>query len=254
MFQFLEQTNVFNAFNFSVDVTNYPDNFTARNQNVNGLLCPSDPSSGYFQDPIQLVGQQTGFMGKSNYFGNLGVNGWTFDRTASYTKNTNQAGVFASGSSTRLEDITDGTCSTALYAEIKRGARPNNDSLNTTILLPNVWGSGNPATNPNNLTPPAACNSNLATTYNFTGLQYQRGFLLTALYTHTVPPNYPGRDCIINLTFDQAHLASRSYHPGGVNVAMADGSVRFIGDKIQFQVWQAIGTRAGAEIVNSSSY
>jgi prepilin-type processing-associated H-X9-DG protein len=56
------------------------------------------------------------------------------------------------------------------------------------------------------------------------------------------------------LTFDQAHLASRSYHLGGVNVAMADGSVRFIGDRIQLQVWKALGTRCGGEIIDSSSY
>jgi prepilin-type processing-associated H-X9-DG protein len=85
-------------------------------------------------------------------------------------------------------------------------------------------------------------------------LQYQRGFLLTALYTHTVPPNYKGRDCIIFPGFDQAHLASRSYHPGGVNVAMADGSVRFIRDAISPSVWRALGTRCGGEVIDAGSY
>jgi prepilin-type processing-associated H-X9-DG protein len=250
---FLEQVNRFNAFNFNVSVTNDPANITARDFDVNGFLCPSDPASGSYPDPFSLPGQQAANMGKSNFFGNLGASGWARDQFNSNTKPMNLAGLFAYGSSTRLGDAMDGTSNSALYAEIKRGARPGHDSLDVTIVLPTVWGSGNPGTNPNNLSPPSAC-SKPATTNNFTGLQYQRGFLLTALYTHTVPPNYKGLDCIINVTFDQAHLASRSYHPGGVNVAMADGSVRFIGDRIQLQVWKALGTRCGGEIVDSSSY
>jgi prepilin-type N-terminal cleavage/methylation domain-containing protein/prepilin-type processing-associated H-X9-DG protein len=250
---FLEQSNRYNAFNINVDVTGSPSNITARALDVNGFLCPSDPASGTYPDPFQLPGQQPGTMGRSNYFGNLGANGWAYDQYNSFSKSTAASGVFAYGSSTRLGDITDGTSNTALHAEIKRGARPDHDVLDVTILLPNIWGSGNPALNSNNLKPPAACDSNLAATYNFTGLQCQRGFLLTALYTHTVPPNYKGRDCI-SATVDQAHLASRSYHPGGVNVAMADGSVRFVGDRIQMQVWRSLGTRAGGEIIDSASY
>jgi len=249
----LEQTSTYNAFNFSSSVTDSTANFTARNLNINGLLCPSDPSSGSFPDPVTLPNQPAGIMGRSNYFGNLGTNGWIYDQRNGQVKNPDHAGPFALGSSTRLEDIRDGTCNTALFAEIKRGARPGTDSLDATILLPNAWGSGSPPTNPSNLAPPSACNKP-ALKYNLTGLQYQRGFLLSALYTHTVPPNYKGRDCIINLTFDQGHLASRSYHPGGVNVAMADGSVRFIRDQVQPTVWKALGTRCAGEIVDASSY
>ena len=43
------------------------------------------------------------------------------------------------------------------------------------------------------------------------------------------------------------HLAARSAHPGGVNVALADGSVRFIRDSIPMENWKALGTRAGGE-------
>jgi len=47
---------------------------------------------------------------------------------------------------------------------------------------------------------------------------------------------------------DQFHIASRSYHPGGVNVGLADGSVRFVSDSIQFAVWKAFGTRSGGDL------
>ena len=44
-------------------------------------------------------------------------------------------------------------------------------------------------------------------------------------------------------------VLARSYHPGGVVLCMADGSVRFIGEYVETEVFQAIGSRAGDEVV-----
>ncbi|MFM7111074.1 MAG: H-X9-DG-CTERM domain-containing protein, partial [Planctomycetota bacterium] len=38
-----------------------------------------------------------------------------------------------------------------------------------------------------------------------------------------------------------------SSHPGGLNMAMADGSVRFIPYSIDTAVWQSLGTTDGGE-------
>ena len=35
-----------------------------------------------------------------------------------------------------------------------------------------------------------------------------------------------------------------SWHPGGVNVTLADGSVRFVKNSINIQTWMALGTRS----------
>ena len=43
--------------------------------------------------------------------------------------------------------------------------------------------------------------------------------------------------------------ASRSRHPGGVQVGMADGSARFVPDSIDLTVWQAMGSIKGGEVV-----
>jgi prepilin-type processing-associated H-X9-DG protein len=43
--------------------------------------------------------------------------------------------------------------------------------------------------------------------------------------------------------------ASRSRHPGGVNVLLADGSVRFIDQTIDLKTWQALGSIAGGEVL-----
>jgi len=45
-----------------------------------------------------------------------------------------------------------------------------------------------------------------------------------------------------------------SNHPGGVNVAMVDGSVRFVKDSVELKVWQAVGTRLGREIVPGDAF
>lgn len=45
---------------------------------------------------------------------------------------------------------------------------------------------------------------------------------------------------------------ARSYHTGGVNLAMADGSTRFISDGIDQIVWHALATPDGDELFNAS--
>src|SRR5262249_6148406 len=45
-----------------------------------------------------------------------------------------------------------------------------------------------------------------------------------------------------------------SNHPGGVNVSMGDGSVKFIKDTISYQTWWALGTRNLGEVLSSDSY
>ena len=45
-----------------------------------------------------------------------------------------------------------------------------------------------------------------------------------------------------------------SWHPGGVNVTLAEGSARFVENSINIQTWMALGTRAGGEVISSDSY
>jgi prepilin-type processing-associated H-X9-DG protein len=44
-----------------------------------------------------------------------------------------------------------------------------------------------------------------------------------------------------------AHAAARSLHPGGVNVALGDGSVRFVSQTVDVNTWRALGTVQGGE-------
>jgi prepilin-type processing-associated H-X9-DG protein len=51
-----------------------------------------------------------------------------------------------------------------------------------------------------------------------------------------------------------ASITSRSYHPGGVQVLKADGSVSFISESIRGEVWRGLGTIAGGEVLSADSY
>jgi prepilin-type N-terminal cleavage/methylation domain-containing protein/prepilin-type processing-associated H-X9-DG protein len=54
--------------------------------------------------------------------------------------------------------------------------------------------------------------------------------------------------------FYAEYEAFRSDHPGGVNFAFADGSVRFIADDINQATLQALATRAGGEVVENTDF
>lgn len=46
-------------------------------------------------------------------------------------------------------------------------------------------------------------------------------------------------------------MAARSRHPGGVNAALADGSVRFVADAVDSAVWTALGSMNGGEVTQT---
>ena len=252
LLEYIEQKTLFDTFNQSASAETHSSNYRARIAQVPIYICPSDPSNGAHTDsgPAVPSGITPVPVGRNNYYGNAGAHGWWFESRNGASRPANLTGLFgvAEGKigTVTLTSITDGTSNTAMFAEIRRGAKPGNDRFDVTVVSPpTAWGLGSAATNPNNVTRPAACNGT-SSTRNETGLQYYRGFPTAVLYTHTVPPNFPDRDCIDQLG-TQFHLAARSAHSGGVNVALADGSVRFVRDTIPMDNWKALGTRAGGE-------
>lgn len=45
-------------------------------------------------------------------------------------------------------------------------------------------------------------------------------------------------------------MIARSAHPGGVNMMLGDGGVRFIGESVAIAAWQALATPQGGEVAN----
>lgn len=50
------------------------------------------------------------------------------------------------------------------------------------------------------------------------------------------------------------YYATRSRHPGGVNVALCDGSVRFVKDSVDLVTWRALSTTHGSEVVSTDAF
>jgi prepilin-type N-terminal cleavage/methylation domain-containing protein/prepilin-type processing-associated H-X9-DG protein len=48
--------------------------------------------------------------------------------------------------------------------------------------------------------------------------------------------------------------AARSRHPGGVNAGMADGSVRFVKNSVSLNVWRALSSSMGSEVISSDAF
>ena len=95
------------------------------------------------------------------------------------------------------------------------------------------------------------------------GWQWAGGHWYHIGFTTTLPPNAPS--CYNRATNYQAMFAATSFHTGGVNAAMMDGSVRFVSETVDsgtahafptpdapsgrspFGVWGALGSRGGGE-------
>ncbi|AGA28716.1 DUF1559 domain-containing protein [Singulisphaera acidiphila] len=253
---YLEQANLFNAFNFRLDVNSKVQNNTASFQQVSTYLCPSDASS-----------ERLGGTGNNNYFASLGgTASQRIGSAAGEEPDSVSLGLFnvrvnsdaprgnpdwqKVTSRVRIADIIDGTSNTAMFAEIKRST------------LPSGSGTGQPADHPSRVfyfgtgfdnSKPKLPECNTGSSLAYRGMQYYRNLPITTTYTHTVPPNYRGFDCGSS-NFFAAHIAARSYHPGGVNAVFADGSVHFIKDSINPGVWRAIGTRGGGEVIGADQY
>ncbi len=69
------------------------------------------------------------------------------------------------------------------------------------------------------------------------------------LYNHAQAPNGPIPDALFpNMITSLGMATARSLHPGGVNLAMGDGSVRFVAESIAPAVWRGLGSRNGGEV------
>lgn len=71
-------------------------------------------------------------------------------------------------------------------------------------------------------------------------------------YNHVVTPNGPTCTSFGQPFYIATSMPATSHHLGGVNVLMADGSVRFTSSNIGLPVWRAVGTRNGHELEASS--
>jgi prepilin-type N-terminal cleavage/methylation domain-containing protein/prepilin-type processing-associated H-X9-DG protein len=224
-----------------------PNNFAARTAPLKVYLCPSDaappPDNGVQESSAggnppayyaRIRGSYRACVGPGDiYTNNVGAN-------------TSGAGIFSvkvgqvyQGSpapfQTSLPDITDGASNTVMFSE---GLTPSvaawtpigditvgvmGGAFFSTYLPPNgptdtIYGNCPQAVGDTDYSAP--CQS--------------KGALSLSVNTNSQVGTY---------------AAARSRHVGGVNIALADGSVRFVGNGVDPYTWQGLGTLAGKEIL-----
>jgi prepilin-type processing-associated H-X9-DG protein len=262
---FFEQTALFNAINFALppeipNMDNYNMGFMMAFQDPNrenssvcriaisGFICPSDPVSV----------SPSGWNGGNNYYGNEGS--WLCD-ACQQTPSTVAPGYLPQGplynrSCVNLASMTDGTSQTAFLSERRRGQ-------GTPDIKFDMYMMGNALTIDQTW---QMCN-NLDLTMNmpitsWMGATWCIGDMTCTTYNHVSTPNT--RTCAsmsggmmmpgTSMANMAVQLPPSSAHPGGVNVAFGDGSVRFIKESIALVIWRALSTRNGGEVVSSSDY
>lgn len=197
------------------------------------FLCPSDR-----RGPVSEL------FGPTNY---AGCTGSGLDGTPFATD-----GMFFVNSTVAPQHVADGLSKTAAFSEsiLGEGATDTTDRAFAKPDTAYAFVMRSPLTD-------AVCRA--ATRWNkddLRGFSWANGEYRTTLYNHARRPNDPTIDCIgvVMNTSDKSRMyagfgwrAARSRHRGGVNVAMADGSVAFVADVVDPAVWRAASTRAGRE-------
>ncbi len=162
-------------------------------------------------------------------------------------------GVMFANSRIRIGDITDGTSNTAAMSESLLGDGAESATGSTPPAQANrvyAYLDSYPST----MSDAACASPNKWNVDRRRGFLWFSGEIRNASYNHYYVPNDKRWDCLTNaqaLGYTAiGWRAARSLHAGGVQVLMCDGSVRFVGDSINNNVWTAIGTRAGNEVVS----
>lgn len=190
------------------------------------FICPSDPMG-------------TGTAGVNSYRGNSGnipnVGGRVDQNQYDGLRINNGmfvVGVVGRGGYVRAAHVTDGLTTTALISE--------------SLIAQNYYDINTPFTPmPKASVVKQLCDAAAgppgATDY---GDAWCRGLMERSRYMHVMPPN--SRTCLnAGVTGRNGSAATaRSAHQGGVSLAMADGSTRFVANAVDVGIWAAIGSRS----------
>jgi prepilin-type N-terminal cleavage/methylation domain-containing protein/prepilin-type processing-associated H-X9-DG protein len=240
----IEQDNVYRIYDtnsISGSTGGNAGNDTAGTVRIKIYMCPSEI---YPHSETQFAW--------TNYHANWGTwvyaNGWDGVFGPNFPSTTTASGAARPLPPVRLTDITDGVSNTALYAEVCNGPNvggtgidPRKDCFEFGALT-----STNLATARSTLLARSYANAGSAGGgWYYRGYPWREGSIWRHGYTHLLPPNSPCWRA--NSDWYQLVSPASSYHPGGVNVALADGSVRFVADAVSPEAWTAAGSRAGQE-------
>ncbi len=205
----------------------HTDNQEAVAQMVDPFLCPSDKA--------RVI--EEGF-GPTNYK-------WCRGSGHNLGSNSDADGVFTLETKIRFADITDGTTNTAMFSESTLGPGAESGVTEPSGQLTED-NAGEVVVIVASSLDESACSVLGTTAAMNRGGRWADSWVCYTSYDHWLPPNSEVPDCGW-----RSHVwhAARSRHPGGANVTLCDGSVRFVSETVDRATWQALGSRNGGEVL-----
>jgi type II secretory pathway pseudopilin PulG len=250
----LEQQALADSFDLNVAIS-HANNRIARGTELAAMRCPTDAGGHGVKYAITSEGDN---WARGNYAANacLGFLSTSFrpchGASSSYWPGELYQGVMGSNVSLRLGDIGDGTTNTILIGEVRTGL--------AAVDRRGVWAMGAPGSSSlwghasDDAIGPNDCQT---ASDNIGGCQ-----AIIAAVSEAVM-NDECMTCCSGCTNTQA--TTRSRHPGGVFVAMSDGSGRFISDHVEkggtweimldaFLTWQRLNASNDGLPIDGAKY
>ncbi len=231
---YIEETNLSHQMNFAGGLQSAAMD-TVRSLTVGLYLCPADFA--------RAEGGQS--FGWTSYAGCRGRGDQKYGDDGMFRPRP--------GSVVRAAEVTDGLSSTALLSEWLRGGILSTDKDPRRPVFHT----------PERLTKPeeydrfaVLCQSlDISTArinFNFKGQDWLWGEYGKSLYNHVVPVD--SKTCLNGTAYQLGAWTASSLHPGGIHVGFADGGVRFIRQTIDLNVWRALGSRNGGEVLTQDGF
>jgi prepilin-type N-terminal cleavage/methylation domain-containing protein/prepilin-type processing-associated H-X9-DG protein len=244
---YFDQAPVYNIYNFNLSWAN-PANGPATSTKLSMLLCPSSPGSN-----VTPTGNNAGFPWPANGYGAMDYGSMNSVRPAFYLSNglptpqvsgaTNTAnppaadkyewdGGLKKGAATRIAEYTDGMTNTIMIVEDAARPKVYLRGVPTGAIAKDAWGWADTETG-----------------YSMDGADATGavGKATCVLGTGPCTLTTPARPSAVNVINDSEMY---SFHIGGAQVLMCDGSVRFISENISAAVLAALATRNVGEVVS----
>ena len=239
---FIEQNAVFQSVNFSLSFYE-PANTTVIMTKVAGFHCPSDPNTDAIEVGSTAVQRREGNYvvnwGNSHFNqadtpGGTGGQYWnaTDPWTGPYGIPIRFLGApFGGNVAKGVVNIVDGTSNTLLMAEVIIGLdSPGNATLD---VRGDIYNDDQVCTTFMGVTPP---NSLLPDSEGYCNYPYGL--------------NPPCTTC----GSKPSYVTARSFHSGGVNALLSDGSVKFFKSSINPVTWSALSSTMGNEVISADSF
>jgi hypothetical protein len=252
-------------------------NTTSSYENA-GLLCPSGPRAtqvvaSVIAPAATPAWNNTGTIGRLSYKACVGGGSTpaaNINNTRTNRNNVQNDGSFSYVRGSNFADLTDGTSNVVVAGEVAMMyTRPGNFIGSVARRTPNNTGANaTPANhNPNPCTPtnahlqakswqPGSGNVAIAAA-GLQGQFWHWGHPVTSGFSTVYPPNGPScattalqnLNQLMTTNVNETVISASSYHPGGAQVVLGDGSVKFISETIDRATWRRAGDKADSQPV-----